>query len=230
VSKEAKAVRDLLLRANDPNRLLMIDLPAALGVSTSEVGPVIEPLIRELLDAYPQMLMKVDQAMARAIDAGEEDDPELRERAESVSKLTGDLRLEGFAARLKKRDGSQLSIEGILSLAANKPPRDWTDLDIDGAVVAVSELALAFRRAEALVDVQGRGPGREAFSIIVGAAGTSQVITKTFELAGRDKNAVQVAADDLLRHLENSGLKGDLLFATLARMGSILNEKENKND
>lgn len=230
VSKEAKAVRDLLLRANDPNRLLMIDLPATLGVPTSELGPAIEPLMRELLDAYPQMLMKVDQAMAHAIDAGEKDDPELRERAESVSMLTGDLRLEGFAARLKKRDGSQLSIEGILSLAANKPPRDWTDLDIDAAVVAVSELALAFRRAEALVDVQGRGPGREAFSIIVGAAGTSQVITKTFELAGRDKDDVMVAANDLLRLLENSGLKGDLLFATLARAGSILNEKEIKND
>jgi hypothetical protein len=233
VSKDAKAIRDVLLRASDPNRLLMIDLPATLGVVSGEVGTSIESPLRELLDAYPQMLKKVDLAMALAIDASEGNDPELRERADSVSKLTGDLRLEGFAARLKKRDGSLASIEGILSLAANKPPRDWTDLDIDGAVVAVSELALAFRRAEALVNVQGRGPGREAFAIVIGAGGTSTVITKTFELAGRDKNIVQGAADDVLRHLAKLGLKGDLVFAALARasstLSSSLNEKENED-
>ncbi|MFP3577914.1 hypothetical protein, partial [Brevibacillus sp. SIMBA_040] len=78
------------------------------------------------------------------IDGRAGDDPELRERAEYISKVTGDLRLEGFAARLRKRDGSTNSIEGILSLAVNKPPRDWTDLDVDAALVAVADLSLAF--------------------------------------------------------------------------------------
>ena len=229
VSKEAKAVRDVLLRAADPHRLLMMDLPSALGVTPADLGSVLEAPLMELLNAYPEMLKKVNRAMAEAIDAAEGDDPELRDRAESVSKATGDLRLEGFAARLKKRDGSMTSIEGILSLAANKPPRDWTDLDIDSALVAVAELALAFRRAEALVTVQGRTPGREAFSVVIGSGGTSKVVTKTFEVAGRDKKAVQGAADSLVQLLEKSGLKGDLLLAALARAGSALAEKENAN-
>lgn len=229
VSKDAKAVRDVLLRAEDPHRLLMMDLPSALGVTPVDLGSVLEAPLKELLNAYPEMLKKVDRAMAEAIDAAEDDDPELRDRAESVSKATGDLRLEGFAARLKKRDGSMTSIEGILSLAANKPPRDWTDLDIDAALVAVAELALAFRRAEALVTVQGRAPGREAFSVVIGSGGTSKVVTKTFEVAGRDKKAVQGAADSLVQLLEKSGLKGDLLLAALARAGSALAEKENTN-
>lgn len=229
VSKEAKAVRDVLLRAEDPHRLLMTDLPASLGVSPAELGGVLESPLKELLNAYPEMLKKVDRAMAEAIDAAEGDDPELRDRAESVSKATGDLRLEGFAARLKKRDGSMTSIEGILSLAANKPPRDWTDLDIDAALVAVAELALAFRRAEALVTVQGRAPGREAFALVIGSGRTSKIITKTFEVAGRDKQAVQGTADSLVRFLESSGLKGDLLLAALARAGSALAEKETNN-
>lgn len=229
VSKEAKAVRDVLLRAEDPHRLLTMDLPSSLGVTPGELGGALEAPLKELLDAYPKMLKRVDRAMAEAIDAAEGDDPELRDRAESVSKATGDLRLEGFAARLKKRDGLMTSIEGILSLVANKPPRDWTDLDIDAALVAVAELALAFRRAEALVTVQGRAPGREAFSVVIGSGGTSKVVTKTFEVAGRDKKAVQGAADSLVQLLEKSGLKGDLLLAALARAGSALAEKENVN-
>jgi len=229
VSKTAKAVRDVLLRASDPNRLLMIDLPAILGVPLREIGSTLEPLLKELLDAYPQMLRRVDQAMAESLDAGEDENMELRERAAPISKFGADLRLQGFAARLMKRDGSLDAIEGILSLAANKPPRDWTDLDIDSALLAVSDLALAFRRAEALVNVQGRGLGREAISVVVGSGGASEVMTKTFELASRDKKVVEKAAQDVLSRLESLGLKGDLLFAALAKASSALYEKEVNN-
>ncbi|WP_338770059.1 ATP-binding protein [Massilia sp. METH4] len=229
VSKQARAVRDILLRANDPNRLLMVDLPATLAVPMREVGAQLQPLLKELIDAYPLMLRKVDQKMAESLDAGEGGDAELRARAEPISKFGADLRLQGFAARLVKRDGSLGAIEGILSLAANKPPRDWTDLDIDGALLAVADLSLAFRRAEALVNVHGRGLGREAIAVVVGAGGASEVITKTFELASRDKQAVDAAARDVLSRLESLGLKGDLLFAALAKASSTLYEKEMKN-
>lgn len=226
VSKSARAVRDLLLRASDPNRLLMIDLPAILGAPMSEVGALLEPLLRELLDAYPLMLREVDQSMAASLDATAGDDAELRSRAEPISKFGADLRLKGFASRLMKRDGSVEAIEGILSLAANKPPRDWTDLDIEAAVLAVSDLSLAFRRAEALVNVQGRGLGREAIAVVIGTGGTSEVVTKTFELASRDKQAVDDAAREVINRLQSLGLQGDLLFAVLAKASSTLYEKE----
>jgi hypothetical protein len=226
VSKHAKAVRDILLRASDPNRLLLIDLPTTLGVPLTEVGTVIEPLLKELLDAYPNMLRRVDRVMAEALDAAVGTEGELMERAEPISKFGADLRLQGFAARLMKRTESLESIEGILSLAANKPPRDWTDLDIESALLAVSDLALAFRKAEALINVQGLGLGREAISVVIGTGGASTVITKTFELARRDKQVVDQAVNEVLARLESLGLKGDLLFATLAKASSALYEKE----
>lgn len=229
VSKPAKAVRDVLLRANDPNRLLMIDLPAILGVPMREVGAQLEALLREMLNAYPLMLRKVDETMAHSLDAAAGDDAELRARAEPIAKFGADLRLQGFAARLMKRDGSLLAIEGILSLAANKPPRDWTDLDIEAVVLAVSDLALAFRKAEAFVSVQGRGLGREAITFVIGAGGASEVISKTFELASRDREAVDDAAREVLSRLESLGLTGDLLFAALAKASSTLYEKEVNN-
>lgn len=229
VSKPAKAVRDILLRADDPNRLLMIDLPEILDVPMREVGARLKPLLRELLDAYSLMLREVDEVMAKSLDAAAGDDAELRTRAEPIAKFGADLRLQGFAARLMKRDGSLEAIEGIFSLAANKPPRDWTDLDIKAVMLAVSELALAFRKAEALVNVEGRGLGREAIAVVIGAGGASEVITKTFELASRDKQAVDDAARDVLSRLESLGLTGDLLFAALAKAGSALYEKEVKN-
>ncbi|MCX7177054.1 MAG: ATP-binding protein [Proteobacteria bacterium] len=229
LSPEARATRDALLRADDPHRLLFIDLPAVLGARPSELGARLSGPLSELLTAYPAMLRAVDARMAEALDAPRGDDAELSSRASAVSRATGDLRLESFASRLQKRDGSLAAIEGILSLAANKPPRDWTDLDIDAATVAVADLALAFRRAEALVAVEGRPPGREAFAVVIGAAGRSDSVTRTFEVASRDRKAVDSAADGVLTLLRESGLSGDLLMAVLARAGtSLANAKDGK--
>jgi hypothetical protein len=206
-----------------------MDLPNALGSSQLEMAPLSSALT-EMLAAYPGMLQKVDTRLAEAIDGKPGDDSELRDRADYVSKATGDLRLEGFALRLKKRDGSNKAIEGILALAMNKPPQEWTDLDVDGALVAVADLSLAFRKAEALISVSGREPGRESFSVVIGSGGSSSVITKNFEVAGRDKQAVSWAADNVLALLRASGLKGDLLLAALARAGSaIADEKGAEN-
>ena len=150
-----------------PERLLFVDIPNALGGAPAELGERIREPLGELLGAYPYMLAEVDAHLVQALDASPTDHAELTERAASVAHKTGDLRLDGFAARLQQRDGSLPSIEGILSLAASKPPRDWTDLDIDAAKVAITELAMAFRRAETLIKVEGRAPDREAFAVVI---------------------------------------------------------------
>ncbi|HGN2716852.1 ATP-binding protein [Pseudomonas aeruginosa] len=225
ISSEARAIRDILLKASDPHRLLFMDLPEALSAPHTEIAVRLEAPLKEMLGAYTEMLRKVDSRLAEAIDGKEGDDAELRTRAEFVSKATGDLRLEGFAARLRKRDGSTKSIEGILSLAVNKPPREWTDLDVDAALVAVADLSLAFRRAEALISVEGRQPGRESFAVVIGSGGSSILYTKNFEVAGRDREAVRGAADKVLELLRASGLEGDLLLAALARAGTAIVEE-----
>lgn len=222
LSGMARTVRDLLVKASDPHRLLFVDLPKVFADGSVGDGALLKSSLLEIIEAYPAMLRKLDNRLADAIDAMEGDDPELRERAAHVSKATGDLRLEGFALRLQERDGTIEGMEKILSLAAKKPPRDWTDLDIDAALIAIADLSLAFRKAEALITVSGRAPGREAFSIVIGSGGSSDVISKTFEVAGRDREAVSGAALRVLELLRSSGLEGDLLLAALAQAGSTI--------
>jgi hypothetical protein len=225
ISANARSIRDILLKASDPHRLLFMDLPNSIGGDPGSMGEPLGHALNELLAAYPAMLQKVDGRLAEAIDGAAGDDPELRERADYVSKATGDLRLEGFALRLKDRDGSTQAIEGILSLAVKKPPRDWTDLDVDAALVSVADLSLAFRKAVALIAVAGRKPGRESFSVVIASGGSSNVITRNFEVAGRDRDAVLGAADKVIELLRASGLEGDLLLAALARAGSAVAEE-----
>ena len=80
----------------------------------------------------------------------------LRARAENVIGLTGDFRLDAFASRIATFSLDADMIEGIASLAANKPPKDWVDRDLDAARIEIADLARRFKRSEAFGRVKGR--------------------------------------------------------------------------
>lgn len=231
LSENARAIRDTLLKASDPHKVLFVDLVALLDTNDGKAyinalrGPV-----AELAGAYETMLRRVDAAMLEALDAPTDQLDRLRARAEAVSGITGDLRQDSFATRLAKHDGSKESIEGILSLAANKPPRDWTDRDIDAAMLEISKVALRFRQAEAFVSVKGRKPNSEAFAVVIGSGSGTKIISRSFAITDRHRQAVESKADELADQLRKQGLGTDVLLAILAKAGMRLTADEEKKN
>jgi hypothetical protein len=213
---ETRAIRDVLLKASDPHRLLFMDLPEVLKASPTELADRLSGPLQELREAYEHMVRRLDRRLAQAIDAQGDDDADLRERAATVSKGSGELRLRSFATRLSERDGSLKGAEGVLSLAQSKPPTEWSDLDVQMATINLAELALDFRRTESLLTIEGRRPGREVFSVVISSSGDSKLLTRDFEVASRDQAAVQGAASKIVDLLKSTGLQGDLLLAALA--------------
>lgn len=230
LSDSARKIRDTLLKASDPHKVLFVDLVALLdaGDGDTYVETLRNP-ITELAGAYEAMLRSVDSAMLEALDAPPAQLDRLRARAEAVAGITGDLRQDSFATRLAKHDGSTVSIEGILSLAANKPPRDWTDRDIDAATLEISKVALRFRQAEAFVSVKGRKPNSEAFAVVIGAGTGTKMISRSFDITDRHRKAVEAKADELASQLRKQGLGTDVLLAILAKAGMRLTADEEEN-
>ncbi|MBU1362781.1 MAG: ATP-binding protein [Gammaproteobacteria bacterium] len=230
LSDGARAIRDTLLKASDPHKVLFVDLVALLDTSDGDayVQALRNP-IAELAGAYETMLRSVDSGMLAALDAPPDQLDRLRARAEAVAGITGDLRQDSFATRLAKHDGSITSIEGILSLAADKPPRDWTDRDIDAATLEISKVALRFRQAEAFVSVKGRKPNCEAFAVVIGAGTGAKMISRSFDITDRHLQAVESKADELASQLRKQGLSTDVLLAILAKTGMRLAADEEKN-
>lgn len=211
-----RSIRDTLIKASDPHKVLFVDLVALLG--TTEANQYVEALripIAELAGAYEAMLRRVEATMFEALDAEPGGHEELRRRAESVAGVTGDLRQDAFATRLANHDGSREGVEGLLSLAANKPPRDWSDRDIDSALLEIARLSLRFRQAEALVSVRGRKPTSEAFAVVVGAGPQTQTVSRQFEVSERHIGTVETLAKELADGLLSKGLKTEILLAAL---------------
>jgi hypothetical protein len=227
----AKAMRDMLLKASDPHKVLFVDLASLLGVTDgkSYIKELRAPL-KELATAYAKMLGEVEAKMLAALDATREDLDSLRDRAKALAGVAGNFRLDAFATRLASYDGSRVSLEGLLSLAADKPPRDWVDRHIDAALLELAQFARRFREAEAYVAVQGREARSEAIAVVIGAGAETRTISRSFAISERHRKTVDDKAAELANMLQGQGLGTDVLLAILAKAGmKLVTEREESN-
>ncbi|WP_188262695.1 ATP-binding protein [Azospirillum tabaci] len=236
LSPTAVKVRDLAKRANDPNKFLLDDIPNLFGgghgASAADASPVIAAVregLSELVGIYPQMLRELEAVMLaelRVRERGPAELAELHSRAETVLGLTGNYRLDAFATRLKGYSGLEEEIEGIASLAANRPPRDWVDRDIDQARIEVAALAQQFLKAESLAHVKGRPDKRFRMSIVLSDPHRASPISPDFDIAESQRNQVEELAEELLHILVRKGAERDVALAALTELAARLAENE----
>ncbi|WP_186394576.1 ATP-binding protein [Stappia sp. TSB10GB4] len=232
LSPNALRVRDLFKRARDPNQFLFDDLPAVVGAGELTTDQALQRVVTEvrqglgeLAQAYPSMLHHLRDAML-----GELQVPNiapqalaaLRERAENIRQLAGDFRLEAFVGRLSQFNGSDESFEGIASLAANKPPRDWVDPDLDKAAIDLADLAQQFLRAETFARVRGRPDKRQAIAVVIGMQGGRPTpILEEFHVADTDRSAIEDVIVRVTAALEQADTtQRNLILAALAEISA----------
>ena len=228
LGETAKAIRDMLLKANDPHKVLFVDLPSLLGATdaTTYLAALRNPL-QEIATVYPKMLSDIEIKMLEALDATSDDLASLRERAKLVAGISGHFRLDAFSTRLASYDGSRQSLEGILSLAAEKPPRDWVDRHIDTAVLELVQFARRFREAEAFVAVKGREARSEAMALVIGTGANTTTISRSFAISDRHRQTVDSKAMELVKMFQDQGLDTDVSLAILAKISlQLVKEKE----
>jgi hypothetical protein len=146
---------------------------------------------------------------------------ELRQRAENARQLAGDFRVEAFVGRLARFDGTDGAFEGIASLAATKPPRDWVDLDLDRAMVNIAEMAQTFLRAEAYTRVKGRPEKRHAMAVVIGVAGRPAPILEEFHVTEADRDCIDALIERVASVLKGADTgRRNIILAALAELST----------
>ncbi len=232
LSANAVRVRDLFKRARDPNKFLFDDIPGSLGKDL-EIGKekdlqlVIDSVrdgLEELVKAYPSMLDRLRELMLSELQVpniSPQSLEELRDRAENVRELAGDFRLEAFVGRISQFDGTNESFEGIASLIANKPPRDWVDPNLDQSAIELADMAQKFIRIETYTRVKGRPEKRQAMAVVIGMDGRPAPLFEEFNLADADRAAVDDIVDRITRALDGSEYKKrSIILAALAELSA----------
>jgi len=116
--------------------------------------------------------------------------------------------------------GTLTDIEGIASLAANKPARDWSDNDVDRAELEAADLAQRFNRAEAFARVKGRQDGRHSVAFVVGLDRTPELASREFDINETERLDVLKLAREIRTLMEVGGLREDIILAAIAHIGS----------
>jgi hypothetical protein len=229
LSVGAVAMREALISARDPKVLVFRELPAACGlppIGTSEQMPAAEiagfvssvrSAMRELRDAYPQLIGRLYETLAAALEATERDPGPLR--AELVARATAMLpsvteaELRTFLLRLG--DGAleeRAWIESLASALVRKPPERWTDMDEAEFHHRLPQLARRFRRVEAAsFDDAGGG---EALRLVV-TSSDGREVEDVLRAAGVSTDDLTTAERDMRAVLERHGRAGILAAARL---------------
>ena len=168
ISQDAQKVRDALVVAKTPEKLLFQALPEACGL------PVIDPsreeedilkgfaqklteILRELKYAYPNMLEQQRKLMCQAFNLPADYDLEKLRAAlgglEPLKNFTVDVDgLRALIMHITKTGGSADDWFSalLMFLGKRKPPKKWADTDVDGVEFRLSEYARRINDLEKL--------------------------------------------------------------------------------
>ena len=231
LSREATAVRRILLNASDPHQSLFVDLPLVFeGTPATEVGAKIADVLWELNSAYPRMLDELHERMMAALGHEKGDFKGLQRRASIVQGVSGDLLLDAFAAHLAGFSGMHHDMEAVAGSAISKPARDWSDRDPDRAALALAQLALKFRHVETLVSVKGRTPTQHALAVVFGTGETGRTVMESFAVSEIEKSDVLGLANTLASILEKTGARKSVALAALAEVGARIMERDHDGE
>ena len=232
LSKNAIQIREIFKKANDPNQFLFNDLPALAGrennisadADLESMEHYLRESLEELISAYPAQLKRFSNIMLSELqvpNGSPQALADLRARAENIRQLAGDFRLDAFVGRLIIFQNTPDDVEGLASLAANKPPSTWVDVDMDRATVAIAELAQNFNKVEAFARVKGRPDKRHAMAVMVGINGAPAPHVEEFDVADADRIDIDGVITDITKVLRRSSKKKrNVILAALAELST----------
>ena len=179
LSSTALAVRDAILAAREPARLLFNDLPKACGFepfsASAAAGKEVQAFIRglktaldELRAAFPELQERLRKLLRETFalpGAFQQFRTALARRAEQVVLGVNEPKLRAFCLRLMDDNLPESEwLESLGSYLALKPPAKWHDAEEDFFGQELGPLATRFHRVESIVFVDGK-PSRNGIGI-----------------------------------------------------------------
>lgn len=192
LSKKTIKLREILKSAHDPNKLIFDDIPKLFIIDGEEERGMgqFSKALDEIIDAYPRLLKQLRKMILFELQVegtSKNSLKRLRTRAENIHQASGDFRIDALAARLSTFENFDEDVAGIAGLAANKPIREWIDLDLDRACIEIAVLCQGFKKAELYARVKGREKNRHAVSLISALSGREQIHHVSFDVLGDKK-------------------------------------------
>ena len=184
LSKEALGILKALQETVEPDELIFTQLPIACNlppIGTEEADDKtraktlrtrLVQALREINTAYDQLLTDAQGLLYDAFGVRSNETQlreDLRVRAKYLAGQCVERNLRSFVQAAIDEDKSDTDwLEALVMVIGDKPPESWTDEDVTGFEIKLSDIARRFKNLEALQkDVAAKGEGFEAKRITV---------------------------------------------------------------
>jgi hypothetical protein len=237
LSERARAVRDTIQTAREPDELIFNDLPTALameglgakaGSNQAEFAAFsrqLEAALMELDGGYRALLNKCQHFLAIELRLAQDKMPDLRlalrDRAQGLADTLLEPRLRSFVLLVANEDlDDNAWLEAVANNIAGRPAAGWRDEDVERFTVELRAIASAFRRYQALHYEVLAGNGKAGFAahrVTVTSPGGSEYSDVVW-VDEQTKPQLQDVADQALYAAEKlfGPRAGEALMALLA--------------
>ena len=235
LSPEAIAVREAVLSAREPYRLLFEDLPAAVHSDARQVNTDLEvaqaffaalrDALLELQRAYDALLSTIEAQLLEAMRLPQDMAAARQEawrRATILQEHVADLRLKAFVLRLGDRQLPDREwLESVAACLANKPPKQWNDADLVRYETELAEIAGRFGRVEEIaVEAQHQIDNLQGATMVrLGVTAPSGEEQRDIvSILPEEEADVRAAAEALDAALQRAGASARIRIAALAEV------------
>ena len=159
-------IRDRIIDAHEPARLIFTDLPAACGIgvfaldehkeeSNIRLAKVIKSAIDELKAAYPELLCRLRERLHEVFGVPRQllqYRSHITERTLKIMSMVTEPTLKSFCLRLTDEKLEEMAwLESIGSFVARTPPSRWHDREEEVFHQELNQLMMRFSRVESIV-------------------------------------------------------------------------------
>jgi hypothetical protein len=232
VSAEAQAVRQALLAAHEPDKLLFEMLPEACGLKPisdrgvqdqrlpRELRSRLQTSLKELRDAHEGLLAQCRAYIHEAFGV-RQNESRLREDLRSRASYLQGRSIEPVLSRFifavtDDSSDEQQWLQSLVMVIADKPSESWTDADADVFELKLSDVARRFKHLEAIIRDNAAMWNSRAEARRLSITRTDG--TEFFDVAWIDETeraALEDKAEKVVRELNLAGPQQRALLAIL---------------
>ena len=199
LSKDTLLFRDELKKANDPVDFVTKQIPLIFNKDTTLDFNKFKKSLLEISNAFNKLLTELKDLIHKNFKINDDDEgfTTLKERASVIKDKTGDFELNAIILRLMTYDGSEKTLQELLTVIAKKSITKINDHDIEKIKIDIASIAKSFLKAEAFIAVDKRKKNMTAFSLIHGNATGEKARSFDFILSKREDKKAETLAHDL---------------------------------
>ncbi|MBI2830763.1 MAG: hypothetical protein HYX79_00700 [Chloroflexi bacterium] len=246
--RQAIEVREVILRAKSPEKLLFVDLPTALGCqpfqanasdndtnarkNTEVFFDALNGAMASLANCYPSLLHRVKQGILDIFEVSDEQNwtTKLVARATKISDAATDSKLRTLIVRAK--DGHLAETEYLESLAAGvvgQPPSQWGKSDEEAFTRLIPHLRSLIHAAESVLHVSDvLDEGEEGLQLSI-SNNRGEVTSRLVRYSSAERDEIQRA----VKILEQAGTTVNrrlLLAAFMESAKNLIAESESRQE